>query len=60
MRDIRKANFFYPGFEHAGVETPFERGLTRVFCAFASVAAGLFDALSAPHPSEIEDDGDRV
>jgi hypothetical protein len=48
MRTIRKANFFYPGFEHAGFETGFERGLTRLFCFFAGVAAALYDVLSAP------------
>jgi hypothetical protein len=48
MRTIRKADFFYPGFELAGVETHFERSLTRLFCFAARIGAGLYDALSAP------------
>ncbi len=52
MRTIRKADFFYPGFELAGVETQFERGLTRTLCAVVGIGAALFDALSAPHPKD--------
>jgi hypothetical protein len=50
MRTIRKANFFYPGFEHAGVETRLDRVLTGLFCAVAGVAISLYDALGADHP----------
>jgi hypothetical protein len=49
MRTIRKADFFYPGFELAGVETHFERTLTRLFCLVARVGASLYGALSAPN-----------
>jgi hypothetical protein len=49
MRTIRKADFFYPGFELAGVETHFERTLTRIFCFAAQLGVGLFEALSAPN-----------
>lgn len=47
MRTIRKADFFYPGFELAGVETQFERGLTRLCCAIVGCGAALYDVLSA-------------
>jgi hypothetical protein len=49
MRRIRKADFFYPGFELAGVETCADRMLTRTFCLVARVGAAAFDALSAPN-----------
>lgn len=54
MRTIRKANFFYPGFEMAGAETQFERGLTRLFCMAAGIGMALYDALSAAHPKQQE------
>jgi hypothetical protein len=54
MRTIRKANFFYPGFEMAGAETQFERGLTRLFCMAAGIGMALYDALSAAHPKRQE------
>lgn len=56
MRTIRKADFFYPGFEHAGVETRLERILTRTLCFFAGIASWLYDALSADHPGRAEDE----
>lgn len=48
MRTIRKADFFYPGFELAGVETCADRVITRLFCLVARIGAGLYDTLSAP------------
>jgi hypothetical protein len=50
MREIRKADFFYPGFEHAGFETLFDRFMTRLFCFAARIGVALYNALSADHP----------
>ena len=43
---IRKANFFYPGFEHAGVESLLDRIITRLFCRIAELAAFVQDRLT--------------
>ncbi len=55
MRNIRKADFFYPGFEHAGFETRFDRIMTRLFCGVARIGVALYNALSADHPSRKTD-----
>ncbi len=38
---MTSADFFYPGFEHAGLETPVDRALTWALCACALIAVRL-------------------
>jgi len=51
------ADAFYPGFEHAGLETPIERALTTVMCYAASAFVAIVNAggagadTSAPDPA---------
>lgn len=44
MSTLRKADFFYPGFEHAGLETVFDRALTEFFCFVASACVAVKNA----------------
>lgn len=37
--------FFYPGFEHAGLETPVDRGLTWALCSVVLAACALGDGV---------------
>ena len=52
MSAIRKADFFYPGFEHAGIETAFDRGMTRFFCFLAAFGAVFYDLVANPGPAD--------
>lgn len=38
---------FYPGFELAGLETPWERALVGAACAVVVIAQGLKDATNS-------------
>ena len=52
MGAIRKADFYYPGFEHAGIETAFDRGLTRALCVVAAFGAVFYDLVATPGPAD--------
>lgn len=56
---MKTAENFYPGFEHAGLETPVDRALTGLVCTMVVVAAAARDIAggvarrlgAAPEPS---------
>lgn len=37
------ADYFYPGFEHAGIETPAERALTCTMCMGVLIGTAILD-----------------
>lgn len=43
---MKTREFFYPGFEHAGLETPLDRALTWSLCAAVLSVAGVFEGVS--------------
>lgn len=44
------ADVFYPGFEHAGLETPVDRVLTWTCCTGVLIAATIGDVFAIAEP----------